>query len=67
MRVQWFISDAANEWVMKACELSGSPPGAFVERLIRFHAGALDDAGEHALHGTLEALEMVNDIDWEKR
>lgn len=65
MKVQWYISDGSAEWAKEAGKLLGLSAGAFADRLIRYHAGMLDEGECAVFVHALEAAQDTVSVYWE--
>lgn len=64
MKVQWYLSSEVVEWTRQAGDLQGISSGAFVERLIRYHAGQMNQAELDCFVYALEKAQETVDFEW---
>lgn len=66
MKVQWTLSDGATAWAYGVAALGGMTPGAFCERLIRYHACALSENERQIFEHLLEVASNVVDPEFDE-
>lgn len=64
MKVQWYLSEDSIEWCRRAGDLLGITSGAFVERLIRYHAGHMTPEELDCFVYALEKAQDTIDFEW---